>query len=109
MQIAVALLLWEMAGADEERNRDEYLRVIRAIDHEFHLMDEESARLVETANILRKQHRELEEALAEIIRGYNPEQRLHLCDLLIEIAKADGKIEATEDDLAKYLHDKLRV
>ena len=109
LRLAVATLLWDMSMADGERSPAEFVEIVRLLDHEFHIMDDEAGKLLQASQVLSHYHDHLERALGEINRGYNRDQKEYLIELLIKLAKADGHIDESEREFASYLREKLNL
>ena len=108
-RLAVAALLWEMAHIDGSIDKEEFNAVIKALDHEFHLMDSDAVELVDIVDFLRRTNQQLERFIEEINASYNREQRSHLVDLLWQIAESDGRIDRYEREFVQLIRNKLSL
>lgn len=109
LKCAVVLLLWEMACCDGAVTREEFSDIVAQIDHEFHFMDEESKEILDVAAVLDCPGTHFDKYLGEINRYYSPQQREHLMDVVMAIAKADGKVSEREKELHEVLRAKLNL
>lgn len=109
LRLAVVILLWEMANADGELDQSEFSEIVRNMDHEFHIMDEDVGELIEEAKYFRGRSEDLEKIFREILLAYNSAQREQLFELIWGIAKADGKIEIYERAFTDFLRMKLHI
>ena len=109
LKICVVTLLWEMANADHKISKLEFAKMISLIDSEFHILDGQAADMIQVANYLERERNKLDEFIGEINQAFDPEQRQHLFDMIIEVAKADGIFSIEEKDLAAKLREKLNL
>ena len=109
LKICVVTLLWEMAKADHKILKPEFARMISLIDNEFHVMDQQSADMIQVAEYLDREKGKLDEFIGEINQSFDPDQRQHLFDMIIEVARADGSFSIEEKDLAAKLREKLNL
>ncbi len=109
LRVAVVALLWEMAHVDGHRDPKEYEQIVTAIDREFHLMDEQTGHLIMTADFLRRESDQVNRYITEINQSYDREQRLHLYDLIIQVAHADRRITKEEESFAEFLKLKFEL
>lgn len=107
--LSAAAILWEMANSDGHLHHEELMEMIRALNHEFHLMDQESGDLLEITRILRAQRGDIEAFIQELNNRLDPKQRQHLFDLVEQIAEADGVRHNNEVEFATALRSKLRL
>ncbi|MCB0310913.1 MAG: TerB family tellurite resistance protein [Bdellovibrionales bacterium] len=107
LQLAVTVLLWDMAYIDGSRNPEEFAEIVRSIDGEFHLMDEETGQLLGAADLYREHQDQLEKALQDITKSYDLVQREHICDMLTKVALADGEIGLAEQQFLTYIRERL--
>lgn len=109
LRLAVATLVWAVINADHERTAEEFAAAVRTINHEFHILDSESADLLHSAALLQQHHRELDLALAEINRSYDIEQRKQVAEVLLLIAKADKSVAISEKEFLDIIFQKLNL
>ena len=107
LKTCVVVLLYQMAEADGVVSHKEFEAIIREVDVEFHAMDEEAAELVEVGAFLAHEGKHLDRFIGEVNRHFDAEQKEHLYDMLIKVARADGFITAKEAALAVFLREKL--
>lgn len=109
LRLAVVALLWEMAHIDGRQSSAEFIEVVRSIDHEFHLLDEQSGELIQLVDFLHRQSPQFDRFIAEINQLYSQDQKQYLLDLIWKVAKADGLIEANEREFIKLLSAQLML
>jgi uncharacterized tellurite resistance protein B-like protein len=109
LKICVVTLLWEMAKVDHAISKIEFARMISLIDSEFHVLDRQASELLRAAEYLERERSKLDEFIGEINRAFDPEQRQHLVDMLVEVAKADGMFNVEEKTFATILKEKLNL
>lgn len=109
LQVAVTAILCEMAHVDENLDRKEYELIIRALTHQFHLMDEEAEELREIACVLIEDKAKVDEFLDEINEHFNEEQRMKICSLVEAVAEADGLIDSFETLFGRYVRERLKL
>ena len=109
LKICVVTLLWEMAKADNKFLKIEFAKMVGLINSEFHVMDGQAAEMIQVADYLDREKSKLDEFIGEINRSFDQDQRQHLFDMLIEVAKSDGNFSSEEKDLAVKLRQKLNL
>lgn len=109
VKVIVVALLWEMANIDHSIDQEEYDKIIRSMEHEFHLIDEDVGELIQIADFLTREHKHVEQFIDEVKVVYSPEQRKYLYDLLWEVARVDGVVDQKEGEFAAFLKKKLEV
>lgn len=107
LKICVAVLLYQMAEVDGHVSSKEYEEIIREIDSEFHTVDEEAAEILEVGAFLAHEGAHLDRFIGEINQHFDTEQREHLFDMVLQVAKADGRVSPKEKELALFLREKL--
>ncbi|MCB0329887.1 MAG: TerB family tellurite resistance protein [Bdellovibrionales bacterium] len=107
LKVAVAVILCEMAHVDDNLDHTEFDFIIRALDHQFHLMDEEAEALREIATELIKDKSKVDEFLDLINEHFSLEQRQKVYELAVEVAKADGIFDKFERFFSSYIHGRL--
>ena len=87
----------------------EVLETFQLVDHEFHLMDDETSDLVKIADFLRKESGKMDEFIQEVNDKFSLDQRKHLCDMIWKIAEADGYIRVEEKEFLGYMEMKFHL
>jgi len=107
LEIAVAAILCEMAHADDALDSSELERIVRMMEHEFHLTDEESEEIREVAENLIQDKSKIEEFIDRINHQFSLEQKQKIYDMACAVAQSDGKIDDYEQFFATYLCARL--
>lgn len=107
--IAVVALLTAMAGIDKEYHPDEFTEVVRVMAHEFHLMDEEAGDLRDIADFMIRDLKSLDIFVDTINKHYSPPQKERVLELVWQVARADGRIDAAETRLAEKIRARLKL
>ena len=106
-KLAVAAILWEMAFVDGRKSDTEFTEVIRLLDHEFHLMDEESGELVQVVDFLRRQSQQFPRFINDINENYDDQQKAKLIEMLWRVAEADGRLDEYEKEYIDFMRIQL--
>ncbi len=109
LQLATAALLIEMTRADFEVKAEEQKKILALVTSHFKLSDDESCELVELAEEHADKAVTLHEFTSLLNEHYSYDQKVHVIELLWEIAWADGEIEKYEDYLVRKVTDLLYV
>lgn len=107
LKICVAVLLYQMAEVDGRVSSKEFEEIIREINSEFHAVDEEASEIIEVGAFLAHEGTHLDRFIGEINQHFDYEQREHLFDMIVKVAKADGRFSPKEQELALFLREKL--
>lgn len=107
LKICVAVLLYQMAEVDGHVSSKEFEEIIREIDSEFHAIDEEASEILEVGAFLAHEGAHLDRFIGEINQHFDYEQREHLFEMIVKVAKADGRFSPKEQELALFLREKL--
>jgi len=109
LQLATAALLIEMTRADYEVKETEQQKIIELVTQHFSLTTAETAELIELAEQEADKSVTLHEFTSLLNEHHNYSQKVHVIELLWEIAYADGEIEKYEDYLVRKVADLLYV
>lgn len=106
---AAAVLLIEMAVADDSGDEDELRVVESAVRDQFDLADEELDELI--AEATRQQHHSvsMHDFTRQLRTHLAPEARAELIGWLWRVAWADGRVDRYEEHLLRRLADLLGV
>ncbi len=114
LQVAIAALLVEAAGMDDQFGPAERLVIERLLAERFALPKEATERLLATAERAVSQSSQLFRFTHLAAQELGPEGRVKLIEMLWEVAYADGVLDANEDALLRkiagliYVPDKDR-
>ena len=109
LRTATAVLLIDVARADQVFDEVEMQRVIALTADRFKLSDEDAARLVESADTQADELVSLHETTQLLHRNLGEEQKAEIVRLLWEVAYADGQLDKYEDSLVLKISDLLYV
>jgi uncharacterized tellurite resistance protein B-like protein len=115
LAIAVGVLLIEAARMDDTFGAEERGVVERLLAKKFHLGTGETRELLARAEQTAKQSAQLHPFTRRTVTDMSPEERVHLIEMLWEVAYADGVLDAEEDNLLRriagliYVPDEERV
>jgi uncharacterized tellurite resistance protein B-like protein len=109
MQLATAALLVEMTRADGEVKAGEQAAVSRAIGNAFALSGEETAELVQLAELEIADATCYHQFTSLINNNYSKAQKAQVVEMLWEVAFADAEMEKYEEHLLRRLSDLLHV
>lgn len=108
-RLATGALLFEVSRADHHISEKELETIAQVLKSRFELSDEDTRLLVDLA------HRESEEAVSlfEFTRlvdtRLTPEEKIHVIELLWEVAFADNELDRYEEYTIRKLADLLHV
>lgn len=108
-QVAAAALMVECARADAQRNADELPAICAAVRDHFGLDSETSEQLVAVAEATTQEVWHNFVFLDAIKRGFEPEERLKIVEILWDVAWADGEVQAGQERMIRYAADHLGI
>jgi uncharacterized tellurite resistance protein B-like protein len=109
LRMATAILLVDVARADDRFSEAEFERVISLITRHFQLTIEEAASLINLADEKADQLISVHE-LTQLLHGNLDEaEKSEVVRLLWEVAYADGELDKHEDSLVLKISDLLHV
>lgn len=109
LQIATAVLLIEMAGADQGIDSKEAQAVCELMQKEFELPEESLPELVDVAINSRKQQGKIDEFVKVLNLKFSPTQRQRLLAMIWKIVLADGKVEKFEQRFAVQMYNRFQL
>lgn len=115
MRTAVAILLLEAAHRDDRFGPEERAVIERLLRQKFALSQEECAQLLASCEALNASMVQLHPYTHAIFEHMDPAERIHLIEMLWEVAYADGVLDPEEDALIRrlggliYVTDRDRV
>lgn len=109
LQLATAALLFEMTRADFAGNPQEVDAVLRALQVAFDITPAESGELLRLAEQETAKSVSLYEFTYLVDRELGPEKKVHIVELLWQVAFADGKLHKYEEHLVRKIADLLHV
>lgn len=109
IEVAVAVVLLEMANADHTFARDERQLIEGLLARQFSLSPEAAEELLELAEQVRSNSFDLQQFTSLINQGFSHEEKLAVMETLWRIVYADGVLDKYEDALARQLASLLRL
>ena len=115
LRLSVAVLLLEAARQDDTFDAHERAMIEQLLTRRFDLSDEECATLLTAAGARASQMVQLHGHTSQVAAEMTPEDRVHLIEMLWDVAYADGVLDPEEDLLIRriagliYVSDRDRV
>ena len=109
LQLAAAVLLVEVRRADPGCDAAERRAVVAALRNKFALTDDELARLQELAGQAAREASDLYRYTSRINETYDMPRKIHLVELMWQVAYADGELSAHERHIVWRVADLLHV
>ena len=109
LQLATAVLLIEVMRADASFHDAERNAVLGALRKVFHLADDEAERLAELATTTAQQATDLFGFTSQINNRFDMAQKLHMVELMWQVAYADGHLADHERHVLWRVADLLHV
>lgn len=100
---AVAALLIEAARMDDDFDAAERATIERLLAARFELAAADAHALVETAERTARQSTQVFPFIQQVVRQLQPEDRVHIIEMLWQVAYADGVLDAQEDMLLRRI------
>lgn len=107
IRLAACALLLELAYADEEFTDDERQHVESAIRRQFRLDHSQAAKLIELAELERREAVDLFQFTNLIARNYSLGQKMVLAEVMWGLVYADGELAGREDYLMRKISNLL--
>ena len=101
LRLAVAALLVEAACHDDTFDQDERDTIEQLIADKFELSKDETHELIESAHSAQKESNHLYGFTRGLVQKMEYEERVHLIEMLWEVAYADGVLDPHEDTLIR--------
>jgi uncharacterized tellurite resistance protein B-like protein len=109
LQLATAVLLVEVMRADHELGEAERDAVLAALVSRFGLAADESERLVELAHANVRTATDYYATTSRINDSFEMAEKIHIVELMWQVAYADGRLDAHEQHVMRRLSDLLHV
>ena len=114
LRLAVAALLIDAASRDDSFDEDERGAIEKLVAEKYELTLEETHQLIEDAHEAQQNSNQLYGFTRGMVQKMEYEERVHLIEMLWEVAYADGELDPHEDTLIRrvagliYVTDKDR-
>ena len=109
IRVATAVLLLEMAHADERMHDIELALVQKILQERFTLSEETLGELMALAEDRRRESLDLYQFSREINEHFSKEEKLEVMEHLWRVVFADGEMDPFEEALARQLATLLRL
>ena len=103
LQLATTALLVEMMKADTEVSDEERRAVVKTIQSQFHLNDDETKELLQVAEEKIRKATGYFEFTSLINKGLSYEQKVKVIEHLWEIAFADSRLDKYEEHMVRKI------
>ncbi|MDC0357192.1 TerB family tellurite resistance protein [Oligoflexia bacterium] len=107
--IATAVLLVEMASADQVIDRQEAEAVCESMQGQFGIDEERIPEIIEVAVTVRKEQGRIDEFVKAINDSFNAKQKQRVMAMIWKVVMADGKIDKFEQRFATQLKSRLQL
>ena len=108
IQIATAVVLLEVAHADEEFSKSEHARIIDILRTQFNLDEESVQELMQVSDEELRKSIDLWHFTEIINNNYSAEEKYQVIEMVWQVIYADGRLDKYEDyvvhKLARVLH-----
>jgi len=109
LRLATAILMLDVARADDVFDESEFDRALKLIETHFDLPPEEAAQLVNLANEKAEDLISVHEFTQLLHEHLDEDEKAHVIALLWQIAYADGRLDKYEDSLVLKISDLIHV
>lgn len=108
-KMVTSALLIEMINADHQQDSSEQEKVIQLLTRTFSLNKQEAEELMQLAGEKVENATSLYEFTGVINSQFDDARKLHIIELLWEVAYADGQLDKYEDYLVRKVADLIHV
>ncbi len=109
IEIATAVLLFEVIKADHKIEADEKQKMTEILQSQFPLSDEEIEDIVELAQTESDNANDFYQYTSLINDNYTLDERIHIVELLWQLAYADGHLDVIEEHIIRRIADLLHL
>jgi len=109
IRMATAVLMTEIARADDEYDEVEFDLLLKLITNHFHMSAQEAIELADESNETVEDYVSLHSFTQLLNKNLTEQEREHIISLLWQIAYADGRLDKYEDSLVLKISDLLYV
>jgi len=109
LRLATAVLLVDVARADDVFEESEFDRLLQLIESHFELTPEQAAALVNVANETAEDMVSLHEFTQILHKHLDENEKARIVSMLWQIAYADNRLDKYEDSLVLKISDLLHV
>ena len=109
LQIATAVLLLEMAGADEDFDPEEVRTCFKSLENQFNVEDSETLEIFEKAESLRQEKGKIDHFVELVNQHFNVKQKQIVLGMVWRVVLADEIIDNYEQKFASQLRTRLQL
>ena len=109
LRMATAVLMIDVARADNDFDEQEFEKLLALVEQHFELTPDQAAELVNTAGEKAEDMVSLHEFTRVLHRNLNEDEKTRIMSLLWQVAYADGRLDKFEDALVLKIGDLLYV
>jgi len=109
LELACAVLLLDVAQADQQYSDQEKQRILAAIDSKFSLTKEDITQLMANADEKSDEATDYYQFTSLINKEFSIRQKCRLVELMWSVAFADGHIDQDEDHFIRKISDLLHL
>ena len=109
IRMATAVLMTEVARADDEYDRSEFNTLLDLIISTFEISAEEAVELADEASEKAEEHVSLHSFTQLLNNSLGDSEKAHIISLLWKVAFADGRLDKYEDSLVRKISALLHV
>ncbi|WP_448549003.1 tellurite resistance TerB family protein [Thalassotalea fusca] len=107
IEVACAVLLFEVINADDELSPEEQEKLSTIIQGHFSLQHDEVSEIIEQAKKLSEDANDFHQFTSQVNRHYSAEEKTKIVALLWQLALADGHVSAIEEHTIRKIADLL--
>ena len=109
IRMATAVLMVNVARADNDFHESEFELLIELIERHFKLSADEASELANAADVQADEMVEVRRFTQQLHHALSDDEKVRIVDLLWKIAYADGRLSRYEDSLVLKISDLLYV
>lgn len=109
IRMATAILMVNVARADNDFQQSEFELLISLIEHHFNLNPDEASTLANAADEQAEEIVEIRRFTQRLHNALSEHEKVRVVDLLWKVAYADGRLSKYEDSLILKISDLLYV
>lgn len=109
LHVAVAVLLFEMAGMDSSIAHEEAAAICDTMQKEFGIEEKDIPELIEIAVVARKNEGKIDEFINLINSNFNDKQKQKILAMIWKVVEADGTVDKFEERFATQMKFRLQL
>lgn len=108
-EIASAVLLCEVMKADDHFSAEEEATIAQLLHSQFQLSSEEVSEIIREALQLSESATDFYQFTSQLNRKFTVEQKIHMVELLWQLAYCDGELSSIEEHIIRKVSDLLHL